>query len=269
MVRVARVHAAVRISDDGLIDVRVAVREILAGNGPVYNAFERVEPNTSALWTWLLAFVCAIAGGDLARDAVITGGVLSVGALIVALDGARAWHRARGATTPLLPFGALVVCTVLPFRDFATSGLEGSLGLAWIAASYRLLVATRAESSRRFQLGLAVVIGLGPLVRARTSRSGLASCSARRGRRAAPPVAAPPPRPRRRGHRSCRSRTKSSAPAITERLVPLPAITKSATGAAVGARLGLRQLNYASPYALWGRRSALAVSAWRRERAPS
>jgi hypothetical protein len=38
------------IADDGLIMART-VREILAGNGPVFNPGERVEANTSVLWT--------------------------------------------------------------------------------------------------------------------------------------------------------------------------------------------------------------------------
>ena len=37
------------ISDDGLIVLRT-VRNLLAGNGPVFNAGERVEANTSTLW---------------------------------------------------------------------------------------------------------------------------------------------------------------------------------------------------------------------------
>jgi arabinofuranosyltransferase len=41
------------MSDDGLIVLRT-VRQILAGNGPVFNAGERVESNTSTLWTYLL-----------------------------------------------------------------------------------------------------------------------------------------------------------------------------------------------------------------------
>lgn len=37
------------MSDDGLIVLRT-VRNLLAGNGPVFNAGERVEANTSTLW---------------------------------------------------------------------------------------------------------------------------------------------------------------------------------------------------------------------------
>ena len=41
------------ISDDGWINIRV-VEQFLAGNGPVYNAGERVEVTTSTLWFWFL-----------------------------------------------------------------------------------------------------------------------------------------------------------------------------------------------------------------------
>ena len=41
------------MSDDGLIVLRT-VRNLLAGNGPVFNAGERVEANTSVLWQYLI-----------------------------------------------------------------------------------------------------------------------------------------------------------------------------------------------------------------------
>ena len=41
------------IADDGLIVLRT-VRNLLAGNGPVFNQGERVEANTSTLWTYLM-----------------------------------------------------------------------------------------------------------------------------------------------------------------------------------------------------------------------
>jgi arabinofuranosyltransferase len=41
------------IADDGLIVLRT-VRNLLAGNGPVFNAGERVEANTSVVWTYLV-----------------------------------------------------------------------------------------------------------------------------------------------------------------------------------------------------------------------
>jgi arabinofuranosyltransferase len=41
------------IADDGLIVLRT-VRNLLAGNGPVFNQGERVEANTSTAWTYLM-----------------------------------------------------------------------------------------------------------------------------------------------------------------------------------------------------------------------
>ena len=50
------------ISDDGLIVLRT-VRNLLAGNGPVFNMGERVEANTSTLWTYLV-YVGSWVGGS-------------------------------------------------------------------------------------------------------------------------------------------------------------------------------------------------------------
>ncbi|PRC53225.1 hypothetical protein C6A85_54920, partial [Mycobacterium sp. ITM-2017-0098] len=41
------------IADDGLIVLRTG-RNLLAGNGPVFNAGERVEANTSTVWSYLM-----------------------------------------------------------------------------------------------------------------------------------------------------------------------------------------------------------------------
>src|ERR1044071_2609059 len=71
------------ISDDGLIFVRVA-RQIVAGNGPVFNIGERVEPCTSTLWTYMLAFLGAVTRADIARIAVVFGGMLSLAGIVVA-----------------------------------------------------------------------------------------------------------------------------------------------------------------------------------------
>jgi hypothetical protein len=49
------------IGDDGLIVLRT-VRNLLAGNGPVFNMGERVEVNTSTLWTYLLYLGGAVGG---------------------------------------------------------------------------------------------------------------------------------------------------------------------------------------------------------------
>src|ERR1700716_2423663 len=56
------------IADDGLIVLRT-VRNLLAGNGPVFNAGERVESNTSTLWTYLI-YLGGLVGGPVRREFV-------------------------------------------------------------------------------------------------------------------------------------------------------------------------------------------------------
>jgi arabinofuranosyltransferase len=148
------------IADDGLIVVR-GVKQILAGNGPVYNIGERAETSTSVLWTWLVA-AAGLSGLDIPKLAVYGGLVLSVLGFGIAIDGTR---RLYGGQPWLAPAGCLVVLAVPPFWDFATSGLETGLSMAWLGASWWLLV--RLGSAHRLwwrYLG-AVVVGLGELVR--------------------------------------------------------------------------------------------------------
>lgn len=153
------------ISDDGLIFVRI-VNQILDGNGPVFNAFERAEANTSALWPWLLALVGGITRARIALVAVGTGFVLSIAGVAVALDATRRWHRTRGEQSALVPLGAMVLLAVPPFWDYATSGLETGLTTCWLAVTWWLFVAVAGgDPTPRRQLVSALVFGLGPLVR--------------------------------------------------------------------------------------------------------
>ncbi len=152
------------IADDGLIVIRT-VRNVLAGNGPVFNAFERAEANTSTLWTYALVLIVGVLRTEPVFTSVVVGWAFSVCGVALALDATRRFHRARGSTALVLPAGALVLIGTQPFWDFATSGLETGLATLWLAACWWLLVALRAESSLRSKLAIAFVFGLGPLVR--------------------------------------------------------------------------------------------------------
>lgn len=145
------------ISDDGLIYTRT-VRQLLAGNGPVFNTFERAEANTSTLWTYLLFVAAAITRAESATIAVALGGIMSVAGFLIALDATRRLYKDRGQDI-VLPAGALVVLGTIPFWDFSTSGLETGLAMFWEASAWWLLVSRQRERLTAF------VFGLGPLVR--------------------------------------------------------------------------------------------------------
>lgn len=162
------------MSDDGYIYLRV-VRQLIDGNGPVYNRGERVEAATSPLWVGLLAGAKEVFRPvDLAWLAVILGLTLSIAGLAFAQWGAyRLWSRPDGRRRGVIvPFGSLVIVALPPFWDFATSGLETGLAFAWLGVSFWALASTvaadepRASSfERRSTTFLPALLGLGPLIR--------------------------------------------------------------------------------------------------------
>ena len=165
------------IADDGLIVLRT-IRNLLAGNGPVFNAGERVESNTSAAWTYLV-YLGSLIGGPLRLEyvALALALMLSIaGVAMVMLGTARLWAPAlNGRKALMLPAGALVYIAVPPARDFATSGLENGLVTAWLGLLWWMLVCWAqsrvpepggAERPRPwFTAALAFVAGLSVMVR--------------------------------------------------------------------------------------------------------
>ncbi|PPK65924.1 hypothetical protein V5P93_000182 [Actinokineospora auranticolor] len=167
------------MSDDGLIVLRT-VRNIFEGNGPVYNAGERVEANTSTLWTVLVTLGGLLPGVRLEWVAVIEGLLCAVAGLGFAMDGARRLHPGDGRAV-FLPAGAVLVVVLPPFRDFATSGLETGLISLWLGLSWWVVVRLAVSRGVTAATGpavaddappravrtwpVALVLGLGPLVR--------------------------------------------------------------------------------------------------------
>ena len=125
------------MSDDGLIVLRT-VRNLLAGNGPVFNAGERVEANTSTLWQYLIYLAALVTDARLEVIATWLALIFTTAALGFAAWGTTRLHRRRG-TLVLIPAGGLVYLALPPARDFATSGLEWGLSLLWIAVLWWLL----------------------------------------------------------------------------------------------------------------------------------
>ena len=154
------------MADDGLIHLRV-VENVLAGHGFVFNAGERVEASTSALWVALLAVLRLPRLVGLEMLAVVIGLLCAVGGLVLAILGAAILWRRPGQTGPLLPVGATVVAALPPVWDFATSGLEVGLVFLWLGGSFFLLARLTVETTagwRPFR-AVALVAGAGPLIR--------------------------------------------------------------------------------------------------------
>lgn len=160
------------MADDGLIVLRT-VRNLLAGNGPVFNEGERVEANTSTVWTYLL-YVGGWVGGPMRLEyvALALALVLSMlGMALVMLGAARLYAPSlQGRRALMLPAGALVYVALPPARDFATSGLEAGLVLAYLGLLWWMMVcwsqAPRVRPPGRMFIGaLAFVAGCSVLVR--------------------------------------------------------------------------------------------------------
>jgi arabinofuranosyltransferase len=158
------------IVEDGFINFRV-VDQLRHGNGPVFNAGERVEAFTSPLWLAMLFVGDLVLPMRLEHIAVLFGIVLTVLAFVFAqLGSARVWRVLVGNGT-LVPAGAIVLAALPPIWDFATSGLDGSLGLAWLSVVWWGVCVYVCDTRKRPPvealppLWLCVLVGLGPLVR--------------------------------------------------------------------------------------------------------
>ncbi|EID78436.1 hypothetical protein W59_17759 [Rhodococcus opacus RKJ300 = JCM 13270] len=158
------------IADDGLIVLRT-VRNLLAGNGPVFNSGERVEANTSTAWTYIVYAFSWLSQARLEYVVLTIALILSTAAIVLAMFGTARLYRggsfAGGGTLLLMPAGVLVYIAVPPARDFATSGLESCLVIFWIALLWLLLVrwSQATAPSTTSVLVLSFIAGMGPLVR--------------------------------------------------------------------------------------------------------
>ena len=156
------------MSDDGYINVRI-IEQVLHGNGPVFNAGERVEAGTSTLWLASVALVrWVVPAWTIPQIMIVLGTIFMV--LALGLLGAAAARAIPTSAAGVLPFGVVVLALLPPMWDFGTAGLETSLSLLWIAACLRALVhrwrASQPGPKPAWQpIWVAVLIGAGPLVR--------------------------------------------------------------------------------------------------------
>ncbi|MGO4616588.1 flagellar motor control protein ZomB [Nocardia sp. 2YAB30] len=153
------------IADDGLIVLRT-VRNLLAGNGPVFNAGERVETNTSTAWTYLVWFFSWLTQARLEYVVLGVALTVSLAAVVFAMFGSSRLWGGTGSGL-LLPAGVLVYIALPPARDYVTSGLESGLVICWIGLLWWQLMRWSQAKSVRLPglLGLVFLAGLAPLIR--------------------------------------------------------------------------------------------------------
>ncbi len=151
--------------DDGFIYFRT-VDQILAGNGPVFNAGERVETFTSPLWMTVLTVGDLVSPLRLEYTAVVLSiGCVTLGLCCATVGSARLAHLDRPDHVRL-PLGLIVFAALWPVWVWATGGLEIGLAYAWLGLCLLILSgwATSRSDREPSTLGL-IVLGLGWLVR--------------------------------------------------------------------------------------------------------
>lgn len=150
--------------DDGFIYLRI-VQNVLAGNGPVFNAGERVEVYTGVLWVGVLSMLGAVTSAPLEWIAVVTGVAMTVGGVLLATYASARLVRRAAPSAFLLPLGMLVFASVAVVWTYVTTGLETGLTFLWLAGCLAILVHWSDRSSRPMPWPWLLVLGLGPLVR--------------------------------------------------------------------------------------------------------
>jgi len=152
------------MTEDGFIYLRV-VQQIRAGNGPVFNAGERVEAFTGTLWVALLAIADLVTPVRLEWLSILLGLVATAAAVALSLAGARRLWAGYAGDALFVPLGALVFVAVFPLWAYATSGLETGMVFAWLGGCLWILAAWARDPKARMSVPSAVILGLGWLVR--------------------------------------------------------------------------------------------------------
>jgi len=149
---------------DGYIYLHV-VQNVLAGNGPVFNAGQRVEAFTSPLWTAVVSLGGLVTPFPLTDVAVDLGIASTVAGLGLAVAASVRLVRRAEPDSFLVPLGAVVFVAVPPVWSLASLGLETGLVFLWLGACLSILVRWAGADGRDAPRWGVVVLGLGPLVR--------------------------------------------------------------------------------------------------------
>lgn len=154
-------------SDDGFAYFRV-VEQIQAGNGPVFNAGQRVETFASPLWLATLTIGDLIAPFDIAYVAAALSLAATVIGVLLATEASA--HLLADGDRLRVPVGLLVVAVLWPTWIWSTGGAELGIAFGWVGACAWVLARwvtrpVRDTTVRAIGPAGLVVLGLGPLVR--------------------------------------------------------------------------------------------------------
>jgi len=128
----ARLIPGPRTIDDAFITFRYA-RNLLAGDGFVYNAGERVLGTTTPLYTLLMASLAAFTGGTQAPFPILA---LLVNALADAGTCLLLWQLGKRINAERVGIAAALIWAVAPYSvTFAIGGLETSLYVFLLTAA--------------------------------------------------------------------------------------------------------------------------------------
>lgn len=152
------------MNDDGFIYLRI-VRQIEAGNGPVFNAGERVETYTGVIWLGILTIADLITPFTLEWLAIVLGLALTCTGVALMTVAARSLWGATDDRSFFVPLGALAFVAIHPTWVFATGGLETGLVFAWLGASLWVLARWAGQTDRSLTVPECALIGIGWLVR--------------------------------------------------------------------------------------------------------
>lgn len=152
------------IADDGLIYFRV-VDNLLRGAGPVFNPGERVEAYTGPAWVAVLTLARWVLPFSLSQIAVYAGILFATAGIALAMVGAARIWRSAGDPGFLVPFGALVLASLLPMWIWMTAGLELGLVFLWLGASCALLGRWTSRTEESMGLVAMCILGLGWVIR--------------------------------------------------------------------------------------------------------
>jgi hypothetical protein len=149
----ARLIPGARTIDDSFITYRYA-RNILAGDGFVYNAGEAVMGTTTPLYTLLMVALGSVSGGVNAPFPLLS---LAVNALADALTAVILWKLGNLLKQPLAAAAAGLVWAITPHSvTFAIGGLETSVYVLLLTGSVFFYLSGRITPAA-FLAGLAVL----------------------------------------------------------------------------------------------------------------